>query len=113
MSRWTETQALTRAAPTLVTEGMDLRGLRNGFRVMVSAQSGATLTDVNLKAWLRDDTLGWVRSPQLDLAQTAVGTQHVVFPDQPTFVGLGRVLYANNGTTVSAGTTADVSIQGF
>ena len=106
---WTEAQALTRspAAPTLITEGMSLVRV-SGFRVILSAASGQTLSGAgSLDCYLWDDTnSAWIRNPDLDidLAAAHSGVRRVVFPDQEVTVPYGRVLYAANGITVSGGT---------
>lgn len=113
---WSEVQdatgsPATRAAPTTVDEGMSLENV-DGFRVMVSAASGETLSGAgNLRAYLWDtDLAAWIRNPELDIAVTTSGQRRLVFADQEVKVPSGRVLYAADGITFSAG-TAGVTVQ--
>lgn len=109
----TEAQALTRAVPTLATEGMGLSGVK-GYRVSVCAESGQTLAGTgNLRAWLYNPDAGlWMRNPALDLAIT-VTVRCQVFPDVRVAAELEhRVLYANDTVGVSGGTTATMRVDG-
>lgn len=119
---WTETPILTRAVPTLASEGMDLGNI-DGFRVSVCAASGQTLSGGgNLNAYLYNyDTALWQRNPGLDWAISVTATscsgalcRCQVFPDQVVAAALGsRVLYAPNAVTISSGTTVVVRIDGW
>jgi hypothetical protein len=88
------TEALTRAAPTLATDGVELKGAtadpRDGVRefgadnahgLRLSFSSGTTRPS------------GWARNRALDLALGAAGKCET-FPDIPVPVGVGRVLAA-------------------
>jgi hypothetical protein len=114
---WTETQALTRAAPTLSSEGALLGGRETGIRVVLSAESTRTLSGAGtLRCYYYDNNLSaWIRNPDLDIALAAAhsGVRRVAFPDQAVFVPDGRILYAADAVTVSAGTTVDVQIVVF
>ncbi len=109
---WTEVQLLTRAAPTLVTEGLNLRGVI-GFRVTVCANATRTLSGTGtLQAYVWDnDLLRWIRNPALDISVSTSGVRCLAFPDIRTAAASGRVLFAANAVTVSAGTTVDVQIK--
>lgn len=111
--RWSESQILTRAAPTLVTEGMELRDIV-AIRVAIDAGSGQTLSGAgSLLCYLWDnDDARWKRCPDLDLSVTSSGIRDMVFGEQDVPVGSGRILFATSGVTVSAGTTATPSIKG-
>lgn len=119
-----ETQALTRATPTvadftitvgtLIGKSLWLMEMA-GFRVSVCATSGQTLSGAGtLQAWLLDERSGLVmRNPGLDMAISASGTRCQVFPDiRSVMVSSGRVIYAASGVTVSGGATVDVQILG-
>ncbi len=109
---WTEVQLLTRAAPTLVTEGLNLRGVV-GFRVTVCANATRTLSGAgSLRAYVWDNNLlRWIRNPGIDLSVSSSAMRCMAFPDVETVAASGRVLYAADGVTVSAGTTVDVQIK--
>jgi hypothetical protein len=111
---WSESQALTRAAPTLVSEGLSLVRCK-GFRVYVQAEATRTLSGAGaLRAYLWNGS-GWIRNTELDIELSAdqAGIRTAVFPDQEVVVPRGRVLYAADGVTVSAGTTVTVTIEAF
>jgi hypothetical protein len=114
---WTETQVLTRDAPTLATEGVALTGRETGCRVVLSAAATRTLSGGgSLKCWYYDNSIGeWIRNPDLDITLSAshASVRRIAFPDQAIFVPNGRLLYAASGITVSAGTTCDVQIVVF
>jgi hypothetical protein len=112
-----ETQALTRAAPTTscydatTPLGISIKDVR-GYRVIVAAESGQTLSGAgNLRAYLWDVYEGaWMRNPSLDVAVTTTGARRQVFPDLATQVRTGCVMYAADAITVSGGTTVTVRI---
>lgn len=119
-----ENQALTRAAPAAseftVTSGSTIgKSLSlidiEGFRVSVCAEATRTLSGAgNLRAYLLDERSGEVqRNPALDLAVSASSVKCMVFPDMETMVATGRLIYAADSVTVSAGTTVDVRIRGW
>lgn len=109
--KWTEAQALTRAAPTnscyatSSPEGMDLRNVR-GFRVIIEAASGQTLSGGGtLQAYVYSPaTASWIRNNDLDLTVDASSVRRQVFPDLETKVRSGCVLFATSSVTVSSGT---------
>ncbi len=110
--RWSEAQALTRAAPTASClaatspEGADWRNVR-GFNVTLEADTGQTLSGAgNLRAWRYDFILAaWVRVPELDLTVPAgaSGLRRYGWGDRTTEVRTGCVLYAADSVTVSGG----------
>lgn len=112
----TESQALTRSAPSTATEGV---GLNEAVAVMVAldAGSGKTLTAGNLDAWLYDKWDGtnfaWSKFPSRNLPIPAgcAGQRYCVIEaltvDGPRYAQ--RILFATNGVTVSSGTTVTVN----
>ena len=114
--RFTESQALTRTAPTAACdaavspEGMQLDSVR-ALRVMLEAPSGQTLTGGNLRAYYYDwSRAGWFRNPANDLAITS-GLAKQVWDDVPVYVRTGCIIYATDAVTLSgAGTAAQVSL---
>lgn len=116
-----ETQALTRAAPTLASEGMSLLDATGapvrGYFVAVCAAVGQTLSGGGaLRAWVYDVDEGvWMRNPDQDLVigTTVAGQRCRAWDDKRTGYLLGRrVHYAADGVTVSGGTTVTVRISG-
>lgn len=112
--RWTEAQALTRAAPTVVTEGLPLVDVA-GFRILVCPAANQALSGAcTEKLWLWDnDIAAWVRSTTLDRSFSVTGLGNGVCwgsDDIPTVAGSGRVLAASSGCTVTGGTLT-VSIK--
>ena len=118
--RWSESQALTRPAPTasclasVSPEGMDLRYVR-GYRVSVAAESGQTLSGTGtLRAYHYDFTLGsWARTPALDVTLSTSGVRTIWLPDAATLVRSGSVLDAADTVGVSGGTTVTLRITAW
>jgi hypothetical protein len=106
---WTETQALTRAAPSSTTDGMDLTSVM-AYRISLCAASGQTLTGGALQFWAMGTDSLWGRNPLLDLTVTG-GQRCQVWGDYQVAVPIGRMLPANSGVTVSGGTTATVRLE--
>lgn len=105
--RWTEAQALTRAAPTLESEGLSLNEV-NGYRLFLDAANGQTLSGggtLQAYYWCAD-TNSWIRNFDLDqpIPAGAAGQNKVVFADLVLSTPFGRVLYAANAVTTSGGT---------
>ena len=102
---WSEAQALTRAAPTLVTEGISLDGVES-FRVILSADEGETLSGAGeLECYAYSYLLErWVRVPELDLGTITATFRDMSWGELESLCGFGRVLYAATGVTVSGGT---------
>jgi hypothetical protein len=106
-----EAQALTRAAPTeasfTLTASMSTFRL-TGFRVMVCADAGQTLSGAGtLQAYLLDEKSGLVaRNNDLDLSVDEAGDRCQAFPDFAVAGSRaeGRVIFAATGVTVSGGT---------
>lgn len=109
--QYTESQALTRAVPTAATEGVTLISAK-GYRVLLCAEATRTLTAGTLRAYYFDPvTAVWMRNPTLDLTISTSGVRCQSFPDVQTHVRRGRVLYATDSVTVSAGTTVSLRID--
>ncbi len=110
-----EAQLLTRAAPTLATEGQALKDF-TALTVVLEAESGQTLSGAgSLHAYFYDIDVGaWVRMPDLDLLVTASGVRRVAYS---AFQVIGprnsRIMFACNAVTASGGTTATVYQLGF
>jgi hypothetical protein len=117
--RFTESQSLTRAAPTAACdaavspEGMLLDTVR-ATRIMLEAPSGQTLTGGTLRAYYYDwSRAAWFRNAAGDLTVTS-GLARQVWNDVPVYVRTGCVLYAADSVTLSgAGTAVQVSIAGW
>lgn len=116
---FSESQALTRAAPAAATEGISMLRVQ-GFRVSVCATNGNTLSGTgSLQAWLYNPAADlWMRNPGLDLQVTASGVRCQVFPDFSVSTvapasGEFRTVFATSAVTVSAGTTVDVRIDAY
>ena len=114
-----EEQLLTRAAPTLSTEGLSLIADSGypvrGFVVSVCAEDGETLSAAGtLRAWAyHPEAAVWMRNPDLDLDVSVSGTRCQVFPDLRTGLLMSRrVLFAADELEVSGGTTVAVRIDG-
>jgi hypothetical protein len=114
-----ESQALTRAAPTLSTEGMSLEApggyLVRGYMVSVCAESGSTLSGGgHLRAWVyHPDAALWMRNPDLDLAVAVTGVRCQAWSDlRPGYFQVRRVLYAADSITVSVGASVMVRVDG-
>jgi hypothetical protein len=112
-----EAQNLTRAAPTLVTEGID--GMRMiAFTVVlvpVTTPGTATLSGGGtIDLWFRDTTAGWYLADPVKFSWSLAGCAGKTSCAN-TFEMLqprGRILPAANGVTVSAGTQVTVRILG-
>lgn len=117
---WTESQALTRAAPSTSSEGISMSQV-TGFKLSVCATTGNTLSGAgSLKAYLYNPVAAlWMRNPALDVNVTATGERCQVFPDftvsAPAITGGDpyRALWGTSSVTVSAGTTVDVRIDAY
>lgn len=102
---FSEAQALTRAAPTTNSEGMQL-GNVSGYRISICADSGQTLSGAGTIDiyWYSYDAALWMRNRDLALNVTASGVRCQVFADNRVAAKLGgRLLPAANAVTVSAG----------
>lgn len=116
--RFSESQALTRTAPTAACdaavspEGMLLNTV-HGLRVMLEAPSGQTLTGGTLRAYYYDwSRAAWFRVPANDLTVTS-GLAKQAWPDVEVYLGTGCVIYATDSVTLSgAGTSVTVSVAG-
>lgn len=119
---FSESQALTRAAPTLATEGMPVGGL-TGIMVAVETATPATQTlsgAGTLNCYVYDTALNaaagaWARLPQGDLTVGTASVARLAFQADEVLVGRNgsRILWVATGVTVSAGTTVTVYQLGY
>lgn len=88
----------TESAPTLVTEGIDLRGLSS---LSVAVETAGTMTaGGTLQAYVWNPvTAQWNRCPALDLTVQALASQ--AFPTLRVEAGFGRFTYVPNGVGVA------------
>lgn len=109
-----EVQALTRAVPTLATEGQALKNFQ-ALTIQAVAANGQTLSAGTLNAWFYDPVVAvWARVPALDLVIATSGVQSVAWPALPVIGPRNaRYLWATSGLTVSGGTTVTVYQLGF
>ena len=117
-----ETQALTRAAPTLASDGAtagvtlgnpQLPASQSGIAgvsVTVCAEATRTLAGAGtLQFYAYDNALPeWSRISDLDLPVTATGVRCQTFAGIWVNMARGRLLAAATGVTVSGGTTVTV-----
>jgi hypothetical protein len=116
-----ETQTLTRARPSVSSEGMSLTAPDGypvrGFMVSVCAEASQTLTGGSsggrLRAWVyHPDATLWMRNPELDLSVTVAGERCQAWPDLRTgYMRERRVLFAADSVLVSGGSTIIVRID--
>ena len=109
---WSEPQALTRAAPTLVTEGIDI-STAMAFTVVIAPAAGgaATISGGQMKLYFRDATVGWYEGdPDTAWSLTGCAGKTTCSKTFEVLQPHGRALAAANGVTVSAGTTLTVRI---
>jgi len=116
---WVESQALTRAAPTLSTDGVQLKDY-SSFTVIVEANASQTLSGAGtLDCWVYDGAVnsgsgGWSILPGQTQSVTVSGKQRMAFTVfQVPCPRKSRIMFAANGITVSSGTTVNVYILGF
>jgi hypothetical protein len=113
----TEVQALTRAAPTLVTDGIDGMRMIAFTVILVPVTSPGTTTlsgGGTIDLWFRDTTAGWYLADPNAYSWSLAGCAGKTSCSK-TFEMLqprGRILPAANGVTVSAGTQVTVRILG-
>jgi hypothetical protein len=112
-----EVQALTRAAPTLSTEGIDGMRMIAFTVVLVPVTVPGTTTfsgGGTIDLYFRDTTAGWYLADPLAYSWSLAGCAGKTSCSK-TFEMLqprGRILPAANGVTVSAGTQVTVRILG-
>lgn len=104
---WSEAQALSRAAPTLDTEGMPMFGLR-GFRCCIFADVGQTLSGAGfVDFYIYNPDVGlWMINPGLTQTVTATTVRAQAIPDFELGADMflnHRVLAAARAVTVSSG----------
>ena len=114
---FSETQALTRAAPSAEpTTKANAFPLQNvtGIRVVLCAEAGQTLTGGSLNSWVYSRMAGaWAINPDAALSVGTPGTRCRVWPDFKTYVGNSAwYLPAASSVTVSGGTTVTVHVSG-
>lgn len=111
VATWSETQALSRSAPTSASEGISLDNAE-GFRVSISAPATRTISGGSLLCYFYSTALArWARCPtSMDLTP-GTGVRDWSSADFESLVGGGRVLYATSSVTLSAGTTVTITIQ--
>ena len=118
---FTESQILTRADPSLASEGISMAKVQ-GFKVSVCAPSGQTLTGGALRAWLYNPAVDlWMRNPGLDVnVSTTAGKRCEVFPDFKVSAievldgDPYRAIWTTSAVTLSgAGTNVDVRIDAY
>lgn len=108
---WSETQAGTRAAPTLVTEGMDLTGLMSAHAVVLCAD-GSNITAGSMVSYYRSPKQGWMPGPTSMNFALPTGGPKAVGPEGIVTNPFGRWLYATSGVTCSGVTSLTVTIEG-
>lgn len=118
----TQTANAAATAPTLASQGVDITNTQ-GFSVAVSAESTRTLSGGgSLYCYYYGCVSGggggvactrrWHRCPGLDVSMTsASGSRDYTSSDFIPTVGEGRVYFAANSVTVSAGTTVVVTLK--
>lgn len=111
-----ELQDLTRTAPVAAdftsTASLDFDNIA-GYAITVCAQSGATLTNVTLQGYVLDKRTGFVSKGNIILSSTGVSHRCKTFDDTEVRLRIGRiVMFASNGTTVSAGTQVTIYYRG-
>ncbi len=110
---WSESQAGTRAAPTLATEGMNLADVAGYVLSLypVTVPGTTTLTSGTLLAWRYSYvTERWSRCPDLDKTITA-GLTEQSWADDPVWVQQGRGIYTTSSLVLSAGTNGTVRME--
>jgi hypothetical protein len=120
ISSWSESQALTRAAPsTSSTDGISLGGQRGAggapvkaFRLTACAVSGQAITGGTINFWVQDKDGLWAINPTLAQTLSSTGQRcQVVGGDWEVLVPNGRFLPAASSVTVSGGTTVTLKIE--
>lgn len=108
---WSESQALSRAAPaTSSTDGVALKGVV-AFRLSVCAASGQAVTGGTILFWTQDADGLWADNPTLKQTLVSSGQRcQVVGGDWETLVRAGRFLPATSSVTVSGGTTVTLKL---
>jgi hypothetical protein len=103
-------QATTEAAPTLATEGLDLRATADracaGFNLYAECDSGQTFTGTgDFVAFMYDAITGWARASELDVSVvTADASNRRIFLGAfPVAAPRGRVAHVCSSVAVSGG----------
>lgn len=95
----------TNAAPSSATDGLDITDC-TGFRFIVSADSGHTLTSYTGRVWLYSVSLArWVHNAQLDYTPTITSGlwRDDVSPDFECALGYGRAYLQLVNPSVDSG----------
>lgn len=103
------TSPVTGAAPSAVTDGMDISSLRS-WVLTVSCPASQTLSAAGaIRIWRLNTALGrWARAPELDLdlTQLAAGvSRDASTSDREVALPYGRVYAQPDGATFSGGST--------
>lgn len=111
LASWSESQALSRAAPTTSsTDGIALKGVV-GYRLSVCAATSQAITGGSIIFWVQDADGLWGDNPTLKQTLTSTGQRcQVVGGDWEPLVRGGRFLPATSSVTVSGGTTVTVKL---
>lgn len=110
---WSESQALTRAAPTTSsTDGIALKNVTS-WRLVVCAASGQALTGGDVTIWVQTQDGLWADTPRLTalLVVTSTSQRCQSLGEFPVGVNWGRLLPASHGITVSGGTTVTMKLE--
>ena len=111
---WTSSDtALTAAEPSLATHGTTLVGAA-GYRVIICAESGQTLTGGTLRFWLWDPYIVangvWAYGEELDITITGGERCSSFERDTSMTTNLQRLYVQQSGITVSGGTTVTLRV---
>jgi len=123
---WYESQALTRAAPTVQADGVSLRDL-DAFSVLLENPSGNLSGGGTLQCYIWEPnsniaipagtpTGAWTRYPEGDIPipSSSNGLARVLFSPKAVSSARGAsIFYATSGVTVSAGTAVTVILLGM
>jgi hypothetical protein len=112
---WQETQALSRSTSFAGTRddslGMDL-SLVSGFRIVLTAADGTTITGGTIVLYLQPvSNFLWTPSPTTLTFTPSTGSRTAISEDYETLVGAGRIIAVTSSITLSAGTTINVAIE--
>lgn len=101
--------ALTAPAPATAEDGTHLGGI-SGYRTIICAEAGQTISGGTLRFYLYDPVLQlWALNPGLDHTLTAASVRCQALEREVSMVSPGQRLYVQqSGVTVSAGTTVTV-----
>lgn len=113
-AKWSETQILTRAAPsTSSTDGIPLKGVV-AWRLIVCAPAAQAITGGSMLVWIQANDGLWGDTPNLAaiLVFKSTGQRCQSFGEFPVLVRTGYMLPATSSVTLSgAGTTVTVRLE--